>query len=90
MGQGRGGVFVDLEKYAEQLRQSEKAGALDALAHDPAGERLLAGLDRAAMERAAKAGDMKALGQLLQGVLATAEGRRFAEKVQKAVQNGGR
>ena len=90
MGQAEGVFFVDLEKYAKQVRQGETGGALDALAHDPAGEKLLAGLDRAAMEKAAKAGDMQVLGKLLQGVLATPEGRRFAEKVQKAVRDGGR
>ena len=37
-----------------------------------------------------KAGDMQALGRMLQGVLATPEGKRFAAEVQKAVRDGGR
>ncbi len=81
---------MDLEKYAQQIRQGEKGGQLDALARSTDGERLLAGLDKRRLEQAAKAGDMKALGQMLQGVLATPEGKRFAAQVQKAVQDGGR
>lgn len=81
---------MDLEEYAKKVRQGGKGAALDALARSADAGQVLAGLDREKMEKAAKAGDMKALGQLLQGVLATPEGKRFAADVQKAVQNGGR
>lgn len=81
---------MDLEKFAGQVRQGQSGARLEALARSTEGEKLLQNLDRAEMERAAKAGDMKALGQLLQGVLATPEGRRFAAQVQKAVEKDGR
>lgn len=81
---------MDLEQYAKKVRQGEKGSALDALARSADGEKLLAGLDKKRLEQAAKAGDMQALGQLLQGVLASPEGRRFAAQVQKAVGQDGR
>ena len=81
---------MDLEQYAKKVRAGDKGAALDALARSEDAGRVLAGLDKREMEKAAKAGDMKALGQLLQGVLATPEGKRFAAEVQKAVRDGGR
>lgn len=81
---------MDLDRYARQVRQGDAGAALDALARSKDGEKLLAGLDTGRLEQAARAGDMKALGQLLQGVLSTPEGRRFAGQVQKAVEKGGR
>ena len=81
---------MDLEKYAGQVRRGESGAALDALARSKDGEKLLAGLDTRKLEQAAKAGDMQALGQMLQGILATPEGRRFAGQVQKAVEKHGR
>ena len=81
---------MDLEKYAGQVRGSGKGAALDALARSTDAERLLAGVDKRKLEQAAKAGDMRELGRLLQGVLATPEGKSFARQVQKAVENGGR
>lgn len=81
---------MDLEKYAKQVRQGEKGGQLDQLARSTDGEKLLSGLDKQALEKAAREGDMRSLSRLLQGVLSTPEGKRFAQQVQKAVQDGGR
>lgn len=80
---------MDLEKYARQVRDSRQGGALDDLARSEDGARLAARLDGAKLEQAARAGDMKALGQMLQGILSTPEGKRFAAQVQKAVQKDG-
>ena len=81
---------MDLEQYAKKVRRGDKGAELDALARAADADRILAGLDKEEMARAAKAGDMKALGQLLQGVLSTPEGKRLAAQVQKAVRDGGR
>ena len=81
---------MELEKYAGQVRRGESGAALDALARSQDGAKLLAGVDTRKLEQAAKAGDMQALGRILQDVLATPEGRRFAGQVQKAVQEHGR
>lgn len=81
---------MDLEKYARQVREGDKGAELDGLARSQAGAKLAAKLDGEKLAQAAKAGDMKALGQMLQGILATPEGRDFAEKVRRAVKNDGR
>ncbi len=81
---------MDLDEYARRVRQSGKGKDLDALARSPEGARLAASVDREKLEKAAKAGDMRQLGELLQGILATPEGRSFAAKVRKAVEDGGR
>lgn len=81
---------MDLEQYAKKVRQGQTGGALDALARSRDAGQVLAGVDRDKLAEAAKAGDMQALGQILQGVLATPEGRRFAAQVQKAVRDSGR
>lgn len=81
---------MDLEEYARQVRRSSSGAALDSLARSGAGEKLAAGLDKAALEKAARAGDMQTLGRLLQGVLASPEGRQFAQQVRKAVEKDGR
>lgn len=81
---------MDLEGYAKKLRRGESGAALDALARSEEAEKLLDGVDRQALEQAAKAGDMQALGQILRQVLATPEGRRLASQVQKAVNGDGR
>ena len=81
---------MDLERYARQVRGGDKGAALDALARSADAGQVLAGLDKQALERAAKAGDMQALGRMLQDVLATPEGRRFAGQVEKAVRDSGR
>ena len=81
---------MDLEKYARQVREGDAGAALDDLARSAAGAKLAAKLDGEKLTRAAKSGDMKALGQMLQGILATPEGKQFAAQVQKAVKGDGR
>lgn len=81
---------MDLEGYAKKVRQGDSGAVLDALARSGEAEKVLAGLDKRKLEQAAKAGDMKALSQLLRDVLATPEGRRLASQVKKAVNGDGR
>lgn len=81
---------MDLEKYKRQVQQSDKGGALDQLARSEAGAKLAARLDGEKLEKAAKAGDMKALSDMLKGILSTPEGKNFAAQVQKAVKKDGR
>ena len=81
---------MDLQEFARQVRQGEKAGALEELARSGQGEKVLRHVDGEKLAAAAKAGDMQTLGQMLQGILATPEGRDLAQKVQKAVQGDGR
>lgn len=81
---------MDLEEYAREVKQSSRGAALDALARSEAGARLAASLDGAKLEKAAKSGDMKALSQMLSGILATTEGRDFARQVERTVKRDGR
>ena len=81
---------MDLEEYARQLRQGKQGAALDGLARSEAGARLAARLDGKELERAAKSGDMQELGRMLQSILATPEGKTFADQVRKAVKRDGR
>ena len=74
--------FMDL---AEMKRALEQQSALRAAAESCEGAELAKRLDAAALERAVKSGDTAAMRAALQSVLATAEGRALAEKVQKAV-----
>ena len=60
------------------------SGDLKALADSPEGKALAAGLDEAALKKAAAEGDAAALGDILRRVLSTPEGRALAEKVEKA------
>ncbi len=83
-------LYMDLEKYAREVKQSGSGPALDALAKSPAGERLAAKLDGAKLEQAAKAGDMKALSRMLGDILATPEGKDFARQVERTVKRDGR
>ena len=80
---------MDLEKYARQVRQGGSGAALDDLARSETGARLAARLDGEKLEQAAKSGDMQALGRMLQGILATPEGRTFADEVRRAVKRNG-
>lgn len=80
---------MDLEKYAREVKQSRQGAALDALAQSEAGARLAAKLDGEKLEKAAKAGDMKALSQMLSGILATPEGKDFARQVERTVKRDG-
>lgn len=91
MGQAEGVTFyMDLEKYAREVKQSGSGAALDKLAQSPAGERLAAKLDGKKLEQAAKTGDMQALSRMLGDILATPEGRDFARQVERTVKRDGR
>ena len=79
-----------LEEYAKQVKQSQQGAALEKLTQSEAGAKLAAKIDGAKLEKAAQAGDMKALSQMLQSILSTPEGKNFAQQVQKAVKDGGR
>ena len=81
---------MELEEYARAVRQGGGADALEKLARSGQGEKLLQKVDGEKLAAAAKAGDMQTLGRVLQGILATPEGRELARKVQKAVQGDGR
>ena len=81
---------MDLEKFARQVRDGEKAAALDDLARSRAGAQLAARVDGEKLTQAAKAGDMQTLGRMLQELLSTPEGKSFAQQVQKAVKPDGR
>ena len=70
--------FEEMEKALRGRRD------LKALADSPEGKALAAGLDEAALKKAAAEGDADALGDALRRVLSTPEGRALAEKVQKA------
>ncbi len=80
---------MDLEKYARQVQQSPQGAALEKLTRSEAGAKLAASLDGEKLEKAAKAGDMQALSQILKGVLSTPEGKSFARQVEKAVKRDG-
>lgn len=79
---------MDIEQLGRQLMNGKNAGELQRLASSEAGERLGAGLDGGAVERALRAGDTAALSDMLRGVLSTPEGRRFADQVRKAMDDG--
>ena len=57
---------------------------------DPDAARLAAQINGAQLENAVRAGDETALRGLLQGILATPEGKRFASQVLGAVDGNGR
>ena len=82
--------MMDFEEYARRVRGGPNGKALDELARSGEGEKLLAGVDGEKLAAAAKAGDMQTLGRMLQGILATPEGKALAQKVRKAVQDDGR
>lgn len=73
----------DLEKEGKRLLSGEKGSALRAVAASPEAKRLEEKLDPAAVERVVRSGDTKALGALLQQVLATDEGKALAEKLSR-------
>lgn len=81
---------MDLERYARELQNGKNGAALKKLTESGAGAALAERVDGAAIERAARAGDARALTKLLQGVLSTPEGASFAAQVKRAVDGGGR
>ena len=85
----RGDLFMDIEKYARQVRSGSQGEALDDLARSEAGARLAAKVDGQKLTQAAKAGDMQTLGSMLRDILATPEGQDFASQVRKVVKADG-
>ncbi len=75
----------DLSSFEKSINGSPAADKLRRAADTPAGQQVLAGLDSAAVERAAKSGDMDALKKILSGVLATPEGQALAAQVRKSL-----
>ena len=81
---------MELEEYARAVRQGGGADALEKLARSGQGEKLLQKVDGEKLAAAAKAGDMQALGRMVNAILSTPEGRSFAREVKKAVGQDGR
>jgi len=73
--------------FSQLKRELEAKKALMAAAQSDAGQKLVAHMDTAAVEQAAKNGDAAALKGILRQVLSTPEGRTLAEQVQKAMQH---
>ena len=76
-------MAMDLETLEREMRGK---AAFRAAADSPEGRALAARLDDKALRDAARRGDGAALGDILQRVLSTPEGKALAEKVQKAVE----
>ena len=74
---------MDFKELEQQLRAKK---SLRAAADSPAGQKVRAGLDDAALREAAARGDMQTLGRILGEVLRTPEGRALAEQVKQAVE----
>ena len=86
----QGGFYMDLEQTAQKLLAGKDTAALRKLTESEAAARLAASFDGAAVERAARAGDGAALAALMQSLLGTPEGRRFAREVREAADGHGR
>lgn len=71
------------DELARELEKDGKSARVKALAESADGQRLEELVDRDALERAARAGDTKALGAILSEILNTAEGKRLAAGVQE-------
>lgn len=71
------------DELARELEKDGKSAGVKALAESADGQRLEQLVDRDALERAARAGDTKALGAILSEILNTAEGKRLAAGVQE-------
>ncbi len=71
------------DELARELEKDGKSARVKALAESADGQRLEQLVDRDALERAARAGDTKALGAILSEILNTAEGKRLAAGVQE-------
>lgn len=71
------------DELARELEKDGKSAKVKALAESADGQRLEQLVDRDALERAARAGDTKALGAILSEILNTAEGKRLAAGVQE-------
>ena len=77
--------FEEMEK---KLEQTGKMNRLKAIAESNDGKALADALDAKKVEQAARSGDTAALKAILSQVLSTDEGKRLAEKVKDAMQDG--
>ncbi len=77
--------MADLESLEREIKASPAAEKLKAAAASPEGQRVLQNLDAEAVEKAAKAGDMQALKDILSGVLSTPEGQALTSKIRKSL-----
>ena len=76
----------NLEGLTGDLLRGGKGDRLRALAASRDGERLAELIDTGAVERAAASGDGEKLRALLSAALNTAEGRRLAEDIRRAME----
>lgn len=79
-------ILLDLERINSEIEKSGKKERLKDLAASSDGVAVGKMLDPSAVERAAKSGDTAALKSILSQVLDTAEGKRLAEKLKKAME----
>lgn len=79
---------MNWEEQAQQLMKGTMGDSLRSVIDSETGRQLAQTLNGHAVEQAAREGDAKALSSLLKQVLATPEGKRFAEQIQRTVNNG--
>lgn len=79
----------NLEKLGEELQRRGQAEQLKTLANSADGRRLSQMVDRAALAEAVRTGDTEALQRMMSRVLATAEGQRLSQEVQKLLREKG-
>ena len=77
--------FEEMEK---KLEKTGKMNRLKAIAESNDGKALADALAAKKVEQAARSGDTAALKAILSQVLSTDEGKRLAEKVKDAMQDG--
>ena len=73
----------DLREAARELERGGQAETIRALAGSAEAQKLGGMLDRKAAERALNSGDTAALQRMLDGLLATEEGRNLIDRLQK-------
>ncbi len=76
----------ELSKLSRQLQSGPMADKMKQAASSPEGQRLLRSLDTAAVEKAAKAGDVDALKAIVKGVLSTGEGQALAKMIKQSLE----
>lgn len=79
----------NLEKLGEELRRRGQTEQLKTLAASADGQKLGRMVDRAALAEAARKGDAEALRAIMSRLLATEEGQRMSEQVQKMLRENG-
>ena len=75
----------ELDALERAIGSSPAADKLREAVSSAEGQRVLKNLDTAKVEKAAKAGDMQALKDILSGVLSTPEGQALAQKIRKSM-----